>query len=131
MIPAVVVETGISTQETIPASLSKLTAPICKLSTDVIPVEKSWFIEPLSTVRPPYIVVVAVVVEMYTFADLSTLKYVAVDEPMMKLSIPENAFIERVADGSVVPIPTLPLEPSIVRALIDVVAVPATVVVER
>ena len=66
--------TGKSTQETKPASLSKLTFPICKLSMDVIPVPKSKFNAPPKTDKPPLTEVVALLFEMETLPLLERVK---------------------------------------------------------
>ena len=58
----------------------------------------------------------------------------AVVDPIAKSVVPlaiAPAWIESLAKGDVVPIPTLPVVPIIVRAEVEVVAVPATVVVAR
>ncbi len=56
---AVVVATGRSIHDTIPASVSKLSDPRFRLSIDVIPVYESYSSAPESTSSPPTIVVVA------------------------------------------------------------------------
>lgn len=53
--------TGISTQEIIPASVSKTIAPSCKLSMEVKPELQSWVMLPLSILKPPARVVVELV----------------------------------------------------------------------
>src|SRR3989344_5657136 len=57
--PAVVVETGISTQDTIPASVSKAELPIERESMEVIPEEESYSIAPPSMESPLFMEVVA------------------------------------------------------------------------
>lgn len=57
--PLVVVETGRSTQETIPASVSKEELPIERESMEVTPEEESYSIAPPSMERPLFMEVVA------------------------------------------------------------------------
>ena len=59
MVPVAFVATGMSTQETIPASVSKLIAPMFKLSTERVPGVKSYSTAPESMENPPRIEVVA------------------------------------------------------------------------
>ena len=59
MVPVAFVATGISTQLTIPASVSNDIAPMLKLSADKVPLVKSYSTAPESTESPPLIEVVA------------------------------------------------------------------------
>ena len=59
IVPVALVFTGRSTQLMMPASSAKTIGPTFKLSIEVVPVEKSYSIAPLSTINPPRIEVVA------------------------------------------------------------------------
>jgi len=60
-VPAVAAESGRSTHETMPASVSKLMVPRLAEAIDVTPVVESTVNEPFSILRPPAKVEVAVV----------------------------------------------------------------------
>ncbi len=75
-------------------------------------------------------VVVAVLVDIYMLAVLSILKYVAVEEPITNESVPASAFMENVAEGDEVEIPSLPVLVKLKKERVEVDD-PSTVVVER
>ena len=70
--PGVVVDTGISIQLTIPASVSKAIGPVLMESMEVIPEPESYSNAPSSTLNPPMMEVVATL--MAEPLDVSILK---------------------------------------------------------